>query len=193
MSKRKPSGLWWKSLVSGIVLAFLAVVVGFLTAIKEKPEGRLYVSFNTGQEVTFELKEGVTMWLEETNRGLGSSPGRIENAEETVRLYGPDGQQIPFSDDQLGDGGYSEGTFVAPGPGEYKLVADSVGQAESRGRLRGRRPYSVCRTICDVCFFYVLPFGLGLVLLGIIFGVVRLIGRSTGSGPGEEAREESAP
>lgn len=115
MSKRKPSGLWWKSLVSGIVLAFLAVVVGFLTAIKEKPEGRLYVSFNTGQEVTFELKEGVTMWLEETNRGLGSSPGRIENAEETVRLYGPDGQQIPFSDDQLGDGGYSEGTFVAPG------------------------------------------------------------------------------
>lgn len=182
MSKKKRLGLWWKFLVIGIVLSFLGIVVGFLAAIKDKPEGEIYVRFDTGKEVTFELKDETTMWLEETNHGLGSSPGTIRDAAETVRLYGPDGQQIPLSEDRYGDGGSSKGTFEAPGPGVYKLAADSVGRAESYGRLRGRRPYSFYRTICDICFFWLLPIGLLLILLGIVFGLIRGFGKAMEGG-----------
>lgn len=157
MSKKKRSGLWWKVLVAGTLLAFLAVTLGFYAGFQKKPEAERYVRFNTGSEVTFELKEGRILWLEETNFGLGSSPGSISDPAKTVRLYDPKGQQIPLSEERHGDEGSSDGTFDAPGPGTYKLVANSVGKPESHGRLRGRRPYSFYRTVCDVCFFYVLP------------------------------------
>lgn len=173
MSEKKNLGLWWKSLLAGISLSILALAFGLIGLFAEKPEPTVYMEFNTGDEVEFELKERVTMWLEETNRGLGSSPGTIRDPEDTIRLYGPDGQQIPLSKVRLGDKGSSKGTFVAPGAGTYKLVADSVGRSESYGRLRGIRPYSIYRTICDISFFYALPLGIGLFLLGLVLGIIR--------------------
>ena len=72
----------------------------FLTAIMEKPEGEIYVRFDTRKEVAFELKNETTLWLEETNRDHGVSPGTIRKAAETFRLYRPDRRQVPLSDNR---------------------------------------------------------------------------------------------
>lgn len=181
MSQKKPSGLWWKTLLAGVVLTILSVTVGLFAAFKEKPKAEVYVRFNTGDEESFEMSKGGTMWLHETNFGLGSSPGSIDDPAKTVRVYGPDGQQIPFVDSLPDEPGW--GTYAAPGPGTYKLVADSVGEkVESHGELRGVRPYSVYRTICDVCFIYVLPLGLGLGFLGVVLGIIRGAGKAMKGG-----------
>lgn len=161
-------------LVTGVLATVLSIVVGFMAAVGEKPKAVVYVSFDTGKEETFEMSEGATMWLHETNRGFGSSPGSISDPEKTVRLYGPDGQQIPLSDGRKGEDGAVMGTYEAPVAGTYKLVADSVDvHAESDGELRGRRPYSFLRTVCDACFFFILPLGLLLVVVAVILGVIR--------------------
>lgn len=174
MSQKKPSGLWWKMLLAGVFLTGLSLVVGFMAGVSDKPEAEVYVRFYTGKEEVFEMSEATTMWLYETNRGLGSSPGSISDPEKTVRVYGPDGRQIPFSEDRKGEVGAVMGTYEAPSPGTYRLVADSVDvHAESHGDLRGRRPYSFLRTVCDVCFFFLFPLGLLLTLIGIILGVIR--------------------
>ena len=152
----------------------LSVVVGFMAGVSNKPKAEVYVKFYTGNEEVFEMSEATTMWLYETNRGLGSSPGSISDPEKTVRVYGPDGQQIPFSEDTKGEVGAVMGTYEAPSAGSYRLVADSMDvHAESHGDLRGRRPYSFVRTVCDLCFFFLFPLGLLLILIGVILGVIR--------------------
>lgn len=173
MPQKKPSGLWWKCLVWGIGLIVFAVVVGFATARRSKPQGELFVHFQTGREVTFELKESGKLWVEEKKWALGAGPGRIRDAAKTVRLYGPGGEQISLSDEKFGDWGDSIGTFDAPGPGNYRLVADSNGTAETGGKIRGKQPYSFAQTVCDICFYFALPLGLVLVVLGGILGIVR--------------------
>lgn len=180
MPKKKPSGLWWKTLLAGVVLTFSSVTVGLFAATREKPKAEVYVKFNTGQEKSFEMSKGDKMRLHETNFGLGSSPGSISDPAKTVRVYGPDGGQIPFVENPPDERGW--GSYTAPGPGTYKLIADSVGKAESHGELRGVRPYSFYRTLCDVCFVYVLPLGIGLVLLGIVLGLIRGAGKALEGG-----------
>lgn len=176
MSKRNIV-LWWKFLVVGAILVSLSVGVGFFALTRPKPEAEKYVSFDTGEVKTFELTEPATLWLFETNSGLGSSPGRFRDEAEMIRLFAPDGSRIPLKEDRLGEVGAISGTFGAPAAGIYRLEADSVGQVESYGDLRGRRPYSLYRTLCDGAFFYVLPFGLGLILLGIVLGIIRGVRR----------------
>ena len=61
------------------MLVFLGIAVGFLTMIKEKLVGEIYTQFDAGKKVSFELTEGRTLWLEETNHGLGSLPGTIRD------------------------------------------------------------------------------------------------------------------
>ena len=161
----------------------LSLVVGFIVGVSDKPEAVVYVKFDTGDEEVFEMTEGATMWLYETNRGLGSSPGSISNPEETVRVYGPDGAKLPFSEDKQGEVGAVMGTYEAPSAGTYRLVADSVDKhAESYGDLRGRRPYSIARTVCDVCFFFLFPLGLFLSVVGVILGVIRGFGKAMEGG-----------
>lgn len=169
---KKPSHLHWKLLGIGFVISVLALAVGFYALFQEKPKAEVHLAFDTGEEKSFEVAEPLTMWLYETNFGLGSSPGRFEDDPEAIRLYGPDGSQIPFSDDTLGEEG-GRGTFVLPKAGTYRLVADSVGEVESYGDLRGRRPYSVYRTICDAAFFYALPTGAALFFIGLLLALIR--------------------
>lgn len=178
MSQKKPSGLWWKMLLGGILTTGLSLVVGFMIAVMDKPEAVVYVGFGTGTEKTFEMSEGATMWLHETNRGLGSSPASISDPEKTVRIFGQNGEQLSFSEDRQGEEGAVMGTYEAPSAGTYRLVADSAGKhAESHGELRGRRPYSFLRTVCDVCFFFLFPLGLLLIVVSVILGVIRGFGR----------------
>ena len=183
--KKKSFGLWWKVILAGMVVSVLAVIVGVFAMSQPKAEAKIYVGFNTGEEKEFEMTGTGTMWLHETNSGLGSSPGRIEDAEKTVRVYGPDGGQLVMSEDRLEEVGSIHGTYTATIPGTYKLVADSVGKAESSGQLRGKRPYSLMRSVCDYAFFYALPAGLGLVVLGLLFGLIRGLGKMIG-GRGEK-------
>lgn len=175
-SQTKSSGLWWKIVLAGMVVSVVAVVVGFYAMSRPKAEAKVYVGFRTGEEKAFELTETGIIWLHETNYGLGSSPGSIEDAGKTVRVYGPNGEPLPLSEEDYGEDGHVWGTFSIVTPGTHKIVSDSVGQAESHGQLRGKRPYSVMRTICDVSFLNVLPTGVGLVLLGIVMGICRGLG-----------------
>lgn len=176
--REKSSGLWWKIVLAGMLVSVVAVIVGFYAMLQPKPEAEVYVGFNTGQEKTFEMTETGTMWLHETNFGLGSSPGSIEDAAKTVRVYGPDGSQLIMSEDRLGEDGHVEGTFTVTNPGTHKIIADSVGRhAESHGQLRGKRPYSSMRSVCDISFFYAFPTGLGVVILGTVMGIFRGLGR----------------
>jgi hypothetical protein len=173
---KKPSNIHWKLLGIGFVISVLALAVGFYALVQEKPKAEIYLAFDTGEENTFEVAEPLTVWLFETNFGLGSSPGRFKDDPDTIRLYGPDGTQIPFSDDTLGEQG-GRGTFVLPKAGTYRLVADSVGEVESYGDLRGRRPYPLCRTVCDVAFFYALPTGAALFFIGLLLTLIRGVGK----------------
>ena len=184
--KKKRSGWWWKIILTGMVLSVVSVIVGVYAMFDPKPEAVVYVGFSTGEEKEFEMTQTGVMWLHETNHGLGSSPGSIEDAAKTVRVYGPDGVQLAMSDDYFGEDGHLRGSFNVTTPGMHRLVADSVGQSESHGQLRGRRPYSVMRTICDLSFFKVLPTGLGLVLLGTVMGIFRGLGNLM-RGKSEEA------
>ena len=183
MSQKKPSGLWWKMLLGGILTTGLSPVLGFMVAVMDKPKAVVYVGFSTGQEKIFEMSEGATMWLHETNRGLGSSPASISDPEKTVRIFGPDGEPLSFSEDRQGEDGAVMGTYEAPSAGTYRLIADSAGKhAESRGELRGRRPYSFLRTLCDVCFFVLLPLGLLSSVAGVVLGIIRGLGKALEGG-----------